>query len=1404
MRITTDDSTTTGDENTTLQPVPLQDTYDTNKLEFVSAIPVQNNVTANGSVGYISWDDIGPIYPGGTSTVALLFNVLEPPNNSSNMVTNTAMTVNAKFQNGWNSNNATDEVVTVTLPTGSIGDFVWRDIDGLGDQNGGAETGIANVSVVLTPPASVDLGNGAGNPITNVTDRNGGYLFEGLPASGNYTVTVLTATLPGSTFTNTYDEDSGTTSPDNTTVVNLTHDAANGLDNHLSADFGYQVPSTIDGLIWHDLDRSADATHDTGEPWLTNVTVSLVNSSGTTIATTQTDSDGYFLFVGSYSGIYTVLVNNASGQLNVGTWTQSFDTDGLETADRAAVNVTYGGTAHTDYSYYQTGTYDIGDTLFYDWDGDAVQDSHDEGMPNVTVKLYYDANSNGIIDTATDGFIMSDVTDSSGNYLFENLPNGAYIVEVDETDPQFPSHYLQTLDPDESGVATNPNNTGSSIINNSDDLSIDFAYQPSSRRGLPVSIGDTVWVDINGDGLQAGSQEVGIANITITLYADFDGDGIYVAISNTTTDTDGLYLFDDLPAGNYRIDVDTSDNDLPKDSFNNAYVATTATQITTTMTEGSAYLDADFGFVALGAIGDTIFWDSNSSGSQDWNETGISNVTVNLYYDENTNGFYDTGTDTLVDTKVTDTNGLYMFTQLAATNYIVVVDTNSTIITNSILMSDPDADGVPAPEVPASNLPAGADSETGVQLVIGQNFMGADFGYLPSGIIGDTVWIDSNDDGIRDATEIGIPYITIELLTNGIKVAETETDADGYYIFDNLEDATYTVVVKTSDTDFPANLTQSYDPDNTLDNTGSMIVMTDQTVVSIGGIPGTDINLDVDFGYRYSGTNVLSGTIGLDGIVQDGLMGNTDSGVNADESPFPGAYVFIYVWDDLNGDDTIDLNETMFVDSTTTAANGDYQFEDLPDDSVYDGYIVSLTAPAAHLFLTTTNGATPATLLSETTNSFGEFLTGYQLTTISSVTTNIDFAFETRFDYDFGDLPSSYNTLLENYLGVSGARHQIPASTTLYLGGAPDTEPNGQPTLTAIGDGADEDGLVGISNWVDGVDGGEISIKVGAGTGWLVVWVDFDQNGDFKVADEMIINQAVNSTGGDGNDGVYTFTFDVPSGTMSSTDHTILNSRFRLFEDQPLFPALSFSGEATNGEVEDYQFDFPPPTLVRLISFNAFENGSDIIVEWKTDVEMGTVGFFLERLTENGTYERINTILLSSPPFAHETITYHLIDPGVSVGDTVTYRLIELENTGRLRYLGPYTITIGTPGLNLDEWSRRYFTDAELNDPSISGGNADPDGDGHSNDQERLSGTHPRNRHSVLQLSGIDHTGGVIVVRWLSESNRFYTVESTTNQIGHLQFRVLATDIPATPPENSYNDTVEHEGRTLYRIRLMQ
>lgn len=103
--------------------------------------------------------------------------------------------------------------------------------------------------------------------------------------------------------------------------------------------------------------------------------------------------------------------------------------------------------------------------------------------------------------------------------------------------------------------------------------------------------------------------------------------------------------------------------------------AGTAVDVQVDTFETAAVVDqtANFqNFVAL-SLGDLVFRDNNNNGVADAGEPGIANVTLQLYSDTNSNGTFDSGTDTLQATTTTNSSGVYQFASLVGGDYIVVI-----------------------------------------------------------------------------------------------------------------------------------------------------------------------------------------------------------------------------------------------------------------------------------------------------------------------------------------------------------------------------------------------------------------------------------------------------------------------------------------------------------------------------------------------------------------------------------------------------------------------------------------------------------------------------------------------------------------------------------------------------------
>ncbi len=383
--------------------------------------------------------------------------------------------------------------------------------------------------------------------------------------------------------------------------------------------------ASIGDTVWEDVD--GDGVVDPGEPRLSGIDVSLYDAGGTFITSTTTDALGQYLFDDLDPADYTVTV---TGTVPAGLVAVS-DSDGGqdETTD---VIVTFGeDNASTDFGYATPIT--LGDFVFADVDGNGIEGGLDFGLDNMPVTI------TGTSPNASHQ-AGSSTTTSSGDYEFTNLLPGTYDVVVD------------TSSLSAAAYSTTGGSTVTQVLVSGTDVdTVDFGY------AIPASIGDLVWHDLNADGVRdAGEPPFVGVEVTAT------GPGLPAGGLTRITDANGYYLFSNLIAGTFTIDVALNTGDLPA-GYDSSTGGATAT---VTLAADEVIDTVDFGFYTQASIGDFVFDDLNGDGDWDAGEPGIEGLTVTL----------DDGTSQVTTTTGSGgTAGEYDFTGLEPGTYTVTVDT---------------------------------------------------------------------------------------------------------------------------------------------------------------------------------------------------------------------------------------------------------------------------------------------------------------------------------------------------------------------------------------------------------------------------------------------------------------------------------------------------------------------------------------------------------------------------------------------------------------------------------------------------------------------------------------------------------------------------------------------------------
>lgn len=396
----------------------------------------------------------------------------------------------------------------------TVSGTVYKDKDRSESLNN-SEPGFDGITVNL-------LGEDGQVVATTTTKADGTYSFSKLPA-GKYTVKVEPSDLLKS-YEQTEDPDG--TKDHTSGVVQVNHDNPS-VEN---VNFGYAPNFAINGTIYRDGDR--DGKKGDTEGRYSGVTVQLLDKDGKVIATTTTDKDGKYSFEHLPDGTYSVKVVKDGALTDTD---QTGDPDNK--LDNASEPITLDEKNPTkgdvDFGYVPNNT--IKGTVYRDDNRDKMINGDEPGLERVSVQLLDE-----------DGKVLQTLdTDADGNYAFQHLPDGKYTVKVVRSSSI--KDYDQTEDPDATVDDTSAVYTMGP--ENSLQEKVNFGYVPD------YSIAGRVYRDSDKSGSYTDGEET-FSGVTVDL---LDKDGNVVA--TTTTDKDGNYSFEKLPAGTYRVKVHT-DGDL--------------------------------------------------------------------------------------------------------------------------------------------------------------------------------------------------------------------------------------------------------------------------------------------------------------------------------------------------------------------------------------------------------------------------------------------------------------------------------------------------------------------------------------------------------------------------------------------------------------------------------------------------------------------------------------------------------------------------------------------------------------------------------------------------------------------------------------------------------------------------
>ncbi|GAB3694307.1 hypothetical protein GCM10027592_15090 [Spirosoma flavus] len=678
------------------------------------------------------------------------------------------------YRNGCPSTNCCD-IKVIQGPYGSLGNYVWADTNHDGIQGPTAtEPGIDGVRVYLydqTGTVKLD---------STLTAGGGKYLFDSL-TDGSYVVRFIAPSGYASTSANvgldSLDSDAGLNGFTGIYTINTSQPESSTARNNPTVDAGFYLPTaTLGDYVW--LDANRNGQQDNGEVGIPGVTVTLI-SNGSVVASTTTDAGGLYSFTGLTPGIpysvsFTTPVGMTATLANQGNDATDSDPVGGITAP-VTLTVNESNLSLDAGFYYIPAS--LGNLVFADNNNNGIQDGPDTPIPGVIVTLI----SNGSV-------VATTTTDAGGLYSFTGLTPGvpysvSFTAPTGYTGTAAQVGGVDAVDSDADPVTglTRSVTLAPGETNNN----IDAGYVPPTSPVAIATLGDYVWLDLNGD----GQQQVGeppLAGVTVTLISN----GTVVA--TTTTNASGLYSFTVLPGVPYSVSftaptgyTGTAANAGPDATDSDPVGGITAP---VTLTAGQVDNTIDAGFTPVYDVGiakSVISAGPYYPGSSIQYQLTVTNNSVvpvyNVRVDDVLPAGITFGSGTGFSTSGANSVSALVAGPLAANGgtaslTLAVAVSNAYSLSNVVNVgivsrytSTTDNAGTPAIDSNPNNNTAT------VTVPLGQY-----------ATLGDYVWLDANQNGQQDNGEVGIPGVTVTLISNGSVVASTTTDAGGLYSFTGL------------------------------------------------------------------------------------------------------------------------------------------------------------------------------------------------------------------------------------------------------------------------------------------------------------------------------------------------------------------------------------------------------------------------------------------------------------------------------------------------------------------------------------------------------------------------------------------------------------------------------------------
>lgn len=446
------------------------------------------------------------------------------------------------------------------------------------------------------------------------------------------------------------------------------------------------------------------------------------------------------------------------------------------------------------------------------------------------------------------GFVENVITDSNGNYKIRNLPGGNYKVQVFSiSGMNFANEYYDDVAVKDLAKAVN-------VTPTDETSNIDFVM--------------TLGGSISGTVIDENDQPIAGINVNAN---DVIVDSW---VAGDTTDSNGDYIIESLPAGSYRVRTDANEKGFVNENYDNVIADDQATEVDVTILNNTP--DINFMLELGGTISGVIV---------DENDQPVEGIRVQAF--DFSEGFW-------LSDGITDINGNYTIPGIPSGDYKVYADTSGTDFVGEVYDNVFDWDLATAVNVVAQNDSAGID-----------------FVLELGGTISGVIFDESNQpvDGVK---------VQAFDFTEGFWLGDGITDINGSYTIPSVPLGDYKVFADASGTDF---VSKVYDNvfDWDLATAVNVVALNDSAGIDfVLGLKGTISGIVLDGNNQpISGVRVEAFDFGSGFWVSGG---NTDTnGIYTIENLQVGSY---RVWANAEGTGFLNENyDNVIDDNLATAVN---------------------------------------------------------------------------------------------------------------------------------------------------------------------------------------------------------------------------------------------------------------------------------------------------------------------------------------------------------------------------------------------------------------------------------------------------------------------------------------------------